>query len=306
MSRVSLSTASTTSLAAAGFVGGLGLLGACAPHGVEGPELSLPPAGRITSLAAAADAPARDELACTPTPPLPLAPSLGACPDPMPEREAVVATGLGFEAAGFVVSPVDPQRRAAWDDADLYVSEDGGESWEQHLQTPPRDCAYDTANDFILDAGYDCHGRLFVLRGDGRLGLRELDGRETWGQLEWPALRQAFYGDARLWFWGEDATVLFGADDGEHPTVSWVRPLAGQWRRETLVELESDSWDGIELSKLEALGPSRLRAWLRPYDDGECGDEAFHRVDLNLAEPRVLRVETREADRELPEDWPFE
>lgn len=140
---------------------------------------AAPPAPRVQVLPAATVT--RTVVVPVVTPPhvvvIPVAPpalpvgDLGPCPAPHRDRvHARLAQPSGDEpVAGFAAAPSDSRWLAAWTATHLFVSRDGGGSWRRVLDGAGA----------VLDATFDCHGRVLALRAGSGLGVR--DGtREVW------------------------------------------------------------------------------------------------------------------------------
>lgn len=95
---------------------------------------------------------------------------LGPCPDPHAERPSGgLRQPTDQEIKHVAGAPSDSRWIAAWNDFDVFASRDGGASWDEVLDGPGE----------VVDASFDCHGRVLVLREGNGLGMR--DGvREAW------------------------------------------------------------------------------------------------------------------------------
>ncbi len=97
---------------------------------------------------------------------------LGPCPAPHTARPSGRLTQPSSDhtpIVGVAAAPTDSRWVSAWTDDHLFVSRDGGESWDRVLDGPGA----------MIDASFDCHGRVLVLRDGLGLGVRD-GAREAW------------------------------------------------------------------------------------------------------------------------------
>jgi hypothetical protein len=106
---------------------------------------------------------------------------LGPCPAPHTTRPTGALRQPGAGTVTHVsAAPTDSRLVAAWNDDAVFVSRDGGSSWDRVLAGPGA----------VLDASFDCHGRVLVLREGNGLGMR--DGvREAWRTVPGVELRMS-------------------------------------------------------------------------------------------------------------------
>ncbi|HUQ01491.1 MAG TPA: hypothetical protein VM261_03300 [Kofleriaceae bacterium] len=104
---------------------------------------------------------------------------LGPCPEPHTARPTGALRQPSDATVEHVAAaPTDSRLVAAWNEDDVFVSRDGGSSWDRVLAGPGA----------VLDASFDCHGRVLVLREGNGLGMR--DGvREAWRTVPGVELR---------------------------------------------------------------------------------------------------------------------
>ncbi len=98
---------------------------------------------------------------------------LGPCPAPhkVAPRGALVQPPR-YMLRGVATAPTDTRWVAAWDAEHVYVTRDGGTSWDRVLDGAGA----------VLDVAFDCHGRVFALRRGSGLGVRE-GADETWRNI---------------------------------------------------------------------------------------------------------------------------
>jgi hypothetical protein len=177
---------------------------------------------------------------------------LGPCPAPhrAAPRGALVQPPAEATLLGVAAAATDSRWIAAWSEEQLFVSRDGGRAWLGVLDGPGR----------VLDASFDCHGRVLVLRAGTGLGVRD-GADERWQPLtrvSVPAVEEdaAFADDPRyqprLVGGGRRIAVIgsTGPDLGEaiaattadagttwwHTDMSWYEgaDVRGAWHGETL------------------------------------------------------------------------
>lgn len=105
---------------------------------------------------------------------------LGPCPEPHAARPsgALRQPRLDGEPVGFAGAPTDSRWLAVWTTSELHVSRDGGASWDRVLDGPGD----------VIDATFDCHGRVLALRDGNGLGIRD-GAREAWRTVPGVAVR---------------------------------------------------------------------------------------------------------------------
>jgi hypothetical protein len=121
---------------------------------------------------AAAPAPA----APAPAAPAPAAPAGPACPEPVRDAPpgAVGDPGLDPDGGDLRVAAARTDARwiAAWNHLHVAISGDGGARFRRVLDGPGR----------VYDVTFDCRGRVYVLRGGARVGVRD-DAGERWHEI---------------------------------------------------------------------------------------------------------------------------
>jgi hypothetical protein len=168
---------------------------------------------------------------------------LGPCPAPYRERPTgALRQPTDQEIKHLAGSPSDSRLVAAWTDFDLYVSRDGGSSWDHVLDGPGQ----------IVDASFDCHGRALVLREKNGLGIR--DGvREGWraipgiemklGEDDEPHYTSTLVGGGR-------SIAVVGPNEGMDGWVAVTDDGGATWRHVSLGWYEGrtySAWDGDTL-----------------------------------------------------------
>ena len=268
-------------LLACGGVGtgvGLGGLVALALTGVRA---ATPPAVAVTAAAPPATVVVAPPplVVVVPAPAPVVAPAMVAPPDPAPApfgdlgpcpaphqarpRGRLVQPPVGDVVVGVAGAPTDSRWVATWTADHVFVSRDGGASWDRVLDGPGR----------VLDASFDCHGRVLVLRdvadptgalgadggADGGAGVGAGAGasvgvgvrhgaREVWRAVPGVALRrpddeQPRY-PARLAGGGRAIAVVGGRGDEDGEAVAAVSDDAGaSWRH-----VELGWYDGVRLA----------------------------------------------------------
>ena len=176
--------------------------------------------------AATTFAPQLTVVAATPAPPpeivIPPAvpPDRPACPPP--RRDAPwVAPVLPEPIDDVRPAPSNAGWIAAWNTRHVFVSHDAGATFARVL---------DGAGD-VIDASFDCYGRLVVLRGE-RVGVRDGSG-ERWRDV--PRLDRGATADRHVLGGGPDVVVLGPAPgDGRKARVAISADAAATWRYEDI------------------------------------------------------------------------
>ncbi len=98
---------------------------------------------------------------------------LGPCPAEVTAAPRRALAQPDAPVDDVAVSPRDARSVVAWNRREVFLSGDGGGAWASVLAGPGA----------VLDAGFDCHGRLMVYRTGGGFGLRA-GTQERWTSLE--------------------------------------------------------------------------------------------------------------------------
>jgi hypothetical protein len=154
---------------------------------------------------------------------------------------------------------------AAFDDEHVFVSTDGGLSFEQVLDGPGA----------VRDVTFDCFGRPVVLRDGNRVGVRD-QSREQWRSV--PGMGTDDGSPNALIGGGPDVLVV-GVDNSDtwHARVAvsadlgatwWYRDLADYWEQSTVAGHQNT--DGsIDVAITTADCMTDLTTWVRIGPDGK-------------------------------------
>ena len=174
---------------------------------------------------------------------------LGPCPAPSAARPsgALRQPQMDDEITGFAGAPTDSRWLAVWSRTELRVSRDGGASWDRVLDGPGD----------LLDASFDCHGRVLALRDGNGLGIRD-GAREAWRAVpgvtvriprddeEYPHYQAGLVGGGR-------SIAVVGPKTGDDISTAYVAISddgGATWHHEDLGWYEgrtSTAWDGDTL-----------------------------------------------------------
>lgn len=194
--------------------------------------------------------------AAPPAPPPEPAPFGDRGPCPAPHRAVppgALTQPLLSSIMGLAASPTDSRLVVAWGVDAIAVTRDGGRTWQRVLD----------GKGTVIDASFDCHGRVLAIRAGAGLGVRD-GGREAWRAIGGLDFGTSFDdedneyagGDARFVphlvgggrliaiVGAEDsapgeAVAAFSADAGEtwwHTNLGWWEghPITAVWRGDEL------------------------------------------------------------------------
>jgi hypothetical protein len=88
----------------------------------------------------------------------------GPCPTPVRTAPALRLHQFRAPQVGIVAASTDARRIATWDESTVWLSTDGGARFSAVFTGRGNDAAF-------VDAAFDCHGRLIVLRSDNAVAM---------------------------------------------------------------------------------------------------------------------------------------
>jgi hypothetical protein len=88
----------------------------------------------------------------------------GPCPSPVRTAPALRLHRFRAPQVGMVAASTDSRRIATWDDSTVWLSTDGGARFSAVFTRRGNDAAF-------VDAAFDCHGRLIVLRSNNAVAM---------------------------------------------------------------------------------------------------------------------------------------
>jgi hypothetical protein len=178
-------------------------------------------------------------------------------------------------------SRFDVRRLAAWNDDHVYASTDEGRTFQRVLDGAAH----------VVDAVFDCHGRLWVLRADGMLG--RYDGAGEADHI-FPILRSVgvepdVYG-ARL-VPHDGVVVVLASDPADRDRlIALRRDEHHRWQTASLLAGHDDGeWAMIHVDHVESRGGDRVRFVASTYTGGECGTSAWLDATIDVRTLRTLR-----------------
>jgi hypothetical protein len=196
-----------------------------------------------------------------PSPVLIATPPATASPDtPCPARY-LQTTNAELESPDDNISRVtaswfDTRRIAVWSDAHVYVSSDEGRSF-----TPVLD-----GDAPVVDAAFDCHGRLHVLRNDGALGV--YDGNQVrWGSTHEVLPDLADAGDTKL-VPHDGGIAVITQHATERNRLVIARRDGERWTVDPLLVPDPRTWVSVWSVAIEPRSDGRIRLLVGTAGDG--------------------------------------
>jgi hypothetical protein len=204
---------------------------------------------------------------------------------PLPVPALAVDDTEETEVRGALASPHDGRLRVAWTAREVFVSRDGGGVFLEVL------AAGGKVAGAVMDAAFDRHGRLHVLRGDGWLGVYDHDDPrrvERWVRVgtfhDGAAVTDDDFprGTLPRLLVDRDAAVI-GSDPAAPTRLLMARSdHRGGWQVATLFEDTSQRWDRTQIWSITPTANGRTRVVVHSWQAGECGgDDLFHELDVD-------------------------
>jgi len=218
---------------------------------------------------------------------------LGPCPRRFRAATPVAVSDPPEPVHSVAAASHDVRLLAAWNNDHVFLSTDEGRTFRRML---------DRAG-FVRDVAFDCHGRLYVLRLGGWLGVHDPAAapNEAWTALDEFRIPDAdgdVAYDARL-VMDRVLVAVIGVDPTERTRLLIARvDRRGRWRATTLFQDRSGAaWDGAEVHRLDPPAHGRVRVIVLTAEGGDGGDFRYHEV---VAELRRPTVRSRDLGQELP------
>jgi hypothetical protein len=236
-----------------------------------------------------------------PRPPRAVTATTAACPAPSLDAHMHALGRPDERVAHLTVATTDTAWIAAWTDAHVFVSRDGGAHYVQVLDGPGN----------VADVGFDCFGDAIVVRNASVAIATPAGGDEAWRRV--PGLNAARI-PARVIGGGPDVVIVGGG-----PDVAWLSRIASSsdrgrtWRYRDLDTGETDEAFGsedrdgtIRVAVTDYDCDYQAVSWLRWGPHGS----ATERVAGFRSKPRVYGdvlldgADVPDGARAIPAPWP--
>jgi hypothetical protein len=190
-----------------------------------------------------------------------------------PDRLETLAI-LPEEIHGVATSAYGPSRIAAWNDRNIYASHDEGKTFERVL----------IGDGTVGDVAFDAEGRLVAVRGDGWVGVRDIDDEnpeELWQRADHIRPRDAdddSLDDPRPRLIVDRTRIAVIGVDPIEPTrlrIAWSAwPKA--FEDAPLFHGRGERWDTVQVRRIEPAMPGQIQVVVETWHDGDCGGWENH------------------------------